>query len=227
MTSTQKIWDSRYSPIDIEDRIKYSPWLDRWENVLPGKKALDIGCGLGRDTEFLIRNDFAVTAIDLSTEALKKSSMRNPDAIHLQRDISVGLQLGLEKFSVVVANLSLHYFDEAVTFRIFGEIDDVLEDAGIFAFRVNALCDSNCGSPGNLSGWDLTHVEGITKQFFTEYKVKELLKDRFEVLSLIKMTIERFKAPKVLYECIAKKPSTTNKVGERIASSSASRNPSL
>ena len=188
--------------------MKYTPWLDRWSDLLVGKYALDIGCGLGKDTEELKRLGFRVTAIDLSNEALKKSIERNPDAIHLQRDISKGLKLEKNKFSVVLANLSLHYFTRNDTFRIFEEIKEILVDGGILAFRVNGEGDTNSGCPEKLNGWDMTLVDGVAKQFFSKEKIEELLKNLFDPISIEKMSVERYGATKVLWECIARKQRT-------------------
>ena len=41
--------------------------------LLPGKKALDIACGEGRNSIFLARNGFAVTGLDISEEGLAKA----------------------------------------------------------------------------------------------------------------------------------------------------------
>jgi SAM-dependent methyltransferase len=185
--------------------MKYTPWLDRWAELLNGKYALDIGCGLGKDTEELRRLGFEVTAIDLSDEALKKSKKRNPDAVHLQRDISKGLNLEKDYFSVVLANLSLHYFSRTDTFKIFEEIGKVLVDEGVVAFRVNAEGDTNSGCPERLNGWDLTTVDGVEKQFFSKEKIEELINGSFEFISLEKMIVERYGTPKILWECIARK----------------------
>jgi len=206
MTSPDLIWNRRYARDNIENIIQYSPWLDTWKHLLNGEQALDIGCGLGRDTEYLSQLGFQLTAIDLSTEALAKSAARNPQATHLQRDLSQGLKLGAKTFQIILAHLSLHYFDKENTFRIFDEIHSLLDDNGIFIFRVNAFGDIHHGSPEKLDGWELTFVDGEPKQFFTREKIEEVLANRFDILSLEKKTIVRYEDPKVLFECVVRKP---------------------
>lgn len=185
--------------------MKYTPWLDRWSGLLDGGYALDIGCGLGLDTEELQRLGYKVTAVDFSDEALKKSKERNPDAVHLKRDISKGLNLKGNKFSLVIANLSLHYFSRADTFKIFQGIREVLVAEGLLAFRVNAEGDTNSGCPENLTGWDLTLVDGVAKQFFSREKIEELIENSFEPVLVEKISVERYGRKKVLWECIARK----------------------
>lgn len=172
---------------------------------MKGGAALDVGCGLGFDTEKLNELGFSVTAIDLSPEALKRSQVRNPDSKHIQRDISEGLQLDGQSFAVVVANLSLHYFTRATTVRIFKDVAHALEKGGVFAFRVNAFGDVNYGSPDAFPGWDLVATDNVTKQFFTEEKIREALDDRFEILSIEEFTVLRYGEPKILLECVARK----------------------
>ncbi len=206
MNSTnQHVWDTRYVSSDVASNMKYTPWLDRWSELLKGGAALDIGCGLGFDTEKLNELGFTVTAVDLSPEALKRSQARNPGSKHIQRDIAEGLQLGGQSFSVVVANLSLHYFSRTITMKIFEDVAQVMREGGVFAFRVNAFGDVNYGSPDAYPGWDLVATENVTKQFFTEEKIREALGDRFEVLSIEEFTVLRYGAPKVLLECVARK----------------------
>ena len=76
-----EIWNKRYAGSDAARRAVYDPWLDRWLSLLPPRGgALDIGCGLGLDTDFLLRKGYAVTAIDFSEEAVRRTRGRNPRA---------------------------------------------------------------------------------------------------------------------------------------------------
>jgi tellurite methyltransferase len=43
------------------------------KKLAPGKKALDIACGEGRNSIFLARHGFAVTGLDISEEGLAKA----------------------------------------------------------------------------------------------------------------------------------------------------------
>lgn len=54
----------------LEERI------DSVEPLLPGKRALDIACGEGRNSIFLARRGFAVTGLDISEEGLAKARRR-------------------------------------------------------------------------------------------------------------------------------------------------------
>ena len=104
------------------------------------------------------------------------------------------------RFNLVLANLSLHYLTREDTVRAFETIHQLLMADGLFAFRLNASDDRNYGSPENASSWDRIEVEGIRKQFFTEEKIRTVTEDRFEILSLEKMTTGRYGKEKRLFE---------------------------
>jgi 2-polyprenyl-3-methyl-5-hydroxy-6-metoxy-1,4-benzoquinol methylase len=53
-------------------------WLDEEPTVLPGQRALVVGCGLGDDAEELARRGYAVTAFDLSPTAIDWCHQRFP-----------------------------------------------------------------------------------------------------------------------------------------------------
>jgi SAM-dependent methyltransferase len=53
-------------------------WGDRRDGV--GARALVIGCGLGRDSEYLATRGYTVTAIDVAQTAIKTARERYPDS---------------------------------------------------------------------------------------------------------------------------------------------------
>ena len=52
----------------------YDNWLDKYEEILDANKdnqILDLGCGNGANTKFLLERGFKVISCDFSEEALK------------------------------------------------------------------------------------------------------------------------------------------------------------
>ena len=194
------IWERRYrSGRRLVD--DYDPWLARWRPEIVARKgrALDIGCGEGRDTEVLLGWGFDVTAFDRSNAAVELSRGRNPAAHHQVMDICDLGRLDAS-FAVVVANLTLHYFDRAETLAWFAEVHRLLEPAGLFALRVDAVPD---GRGPQIESWARVDQEGVGKQVFTPRKLDEALAGQFRVLSQEKWTIGRHGRPKTLFEVIA------------------------
>jgi len=198
-------WNRRYATEDREHRIKYERWLDRWTELLATRKgrALDLGCGPGFDTTFLLDLGFEVTALDFSKTAVAISKQRNHQARHITADMRHLCDVVTGEFSAVVANLSLHYLTRAETEAAFVTIAGLLTTGGLFAFRVNAYDES--GAPPDRDSWDLVTVDGVPKQFFDERKIAHLLGQTLEPVSIEKRTTDRFGRKKSLFEVIALK----------------------
>ncbi|MBK1880209.1 class I SAM-dependent methyltransferase [Pelagicoccus mobilis] len=207
MNNPHSIWEARYASSKKKGSNHSSEWLDSWLQSADGqsRQALDLGCGFGIDTEGLLKAGFEVTSVDFAIEALKHSRARNPQATHIQRDLSEGIGHFEKSFSLVVANLSLHYFSKAQTERIVSGIHDALTEGGLFIFRVNSKEDKNFGAAVDSPDWALIDVGGVQKQFFNEPMIDELLENRFEIVSLEQLDTDRYTKTKKLIECVARK----------------------
>ena len=194
-------------PDQVLDVTEYDPWLDRWAKLLKrvGDVALDVGCGPGYDTQVLASWGLIVTASDVSLEAINRSQQRNPGVKHVLADARTLEPFSDGTFDLVVACLSLHYFDQVDSHHAFGAVHRVLRDGGLFAFRVNSWDDYEFGAPVNGSLWDVTLHKGRQKQFFTKEKIREVLDGRFEILSMERCVTYRYVKRKVLLEYIARK----------------------
>ena len=168
-------------------------------------RALDLGCGPGDDTHTLALWGHRVTAVDVSKPAILASTQSTPGATHVALDLRKLPGPLAPGFEIVVASLSLHYFDEADTRRIFEAIRRLLAPQGVFAFRVNAEDDFNHGAAGSHEAWSLTTHNGRQKQFFTEAKIRGLLEGWAEIERLEKRNTLRFGAAKSLFEVVAAK----------------------
>ena len=77
MTDFRETWNARYSGAGFylgpEPSRFLSGNISLISTLLPGKKALDIACGEGRNSIFLARNGFDVTGLDISEEGLAKA----------------------------------------------------------------------------------------------------------------------------------------------------------
>jgi len=71
-------WNARYAAESLLLGPHPSSFLaeriDWVESLVPGRKALDIACGEGRNSIFLARRGFTVTGIDISEEGLAKAA---------------------------------------------------------------------------------------------------------------------------------------------------------
>jgi SAM-dependent methyltransferase len=201
MHNPADLWDHRYAK---GERGVYEPWLERWKGVLVGHgdQALELGCGVGYDTEVLTKWGFEVTALDVSQVAVEYSTRRNPGAIHRVMDMR-GIVSLVPGFDVVVASLSLHYFNRKDTVTIFEDVRRLLNPRGILAFRVNASDDVESGAPADAASWTRISVDGVSKQFFTPEKIATVLQGPWRILSQEKLTTQRYGHRKSIFEVIA------------------------
>jgi len=139
----RKFWNETY----YNDLKNYEPdflkdtWMDKYREIIcniKNKNAIDLGCGLGQDTNWLTQNGFSVISCDISSLALNKLRELYPNAETVNLDIAKGLPFDSNSVGVINANLSLHYFKMDKTKEIFDDIFRVLEPGGLFIGRMNS-----------------------------------------------------------------------------------------
>lgn len=127
----------------MEDIEKY---YEKTKDALPHKnvrkfikienkigKAIDLGCGTGRDTIFLIKNNWRVLAID--KEDTKKMISKKLDEQELKRFrfISQNFEnIELEENNLVVANFSLPFCNKKYFYEFWNKIVQSISTGRIF-----------------------------------------------------------------------------------------------
>ena len=144
MENSKEYWDYEY----WEDNIKNNKtdflkdnWMEKYVQIINNvgdKNAIDLGCGIGQDTKWLMENGFNVISCDISGVALNKLKELIPKSKTMQLDVKEKLPFEDNSIGLVNANLSIHYFDMENTIKIFDEIHRVLEPNGLFIGRMNS-----------------------------------------------------------------------------------------
>jgi len=71
MSETERLeWDRRYTDGEYRPRTWPSPFLEAWLDRLPRGRALDLGCGAGRNALRLAEAGHQVEAIDIAASAI-------------------------------------------------------------------------------------------------------------------------------------------------------------
>ncbi|SCX73912.1 class I SAM-dependent methyltransferase [Variovorax sp. EL159] len=189
------------------------PWLARWLPLLAERAGkdpvLELGCAAGRDTATLVDAGLHVVAIELSPDAVAQARVRVPagaqfhcqdfrDPFPLPADATVG---------VVLASLSLHYFEWDATLELVRRIHRVLRPNGVLLCRLNSVNDLHYGGRGPLSvtGRDedcFYLFDGFPKRFFDRAAVERLFADGWHMRHLEEVTIDRYEHPKVAWEVV-------------------------
>lgn len=197
----QEYWNEIHKKYSAEKPV-YDNWLDEhlkcFENVKT--PVLDLGCGTGNDALYLTQKGFDVLAVDFSTEALKYVEKHISAAKTKLVDISKKLPFDDGQFQVIVADLSLHYFDNKTTIQIMNELKRVLCDGGYLLARVNSTQDVNYGAgQGEKLEDNFYLIEGYGKRFFDAADVKKY----FSIVGDVKFKqaeMLRYEKPKRLFE---------------------------
>jgi tellurite methyltransferase len=104
------------------------------------KTALDLGCGAGSDTRFLLENGFMVTAVDASTEAEDYiNSLPHQDKVKfIQSDFESFM---FDSYDLVNASRSLPFTHRAEFENMFSRLKNSIKPDGLFAGQLYGVND--------------------------------------------------------------------------------------
>ena len=142
--NSKEYWNDTYWLDNIKnnktDFLKDN-WMEKYKNEINNleyKVAIDLGCGIGQDTKWLLDRGFDVTSCDISDIALNKLKELVPNSKTMQVDVKEKLPFDDNSIGLINANLSIHYFNMETTIKIFNEIYRVLKPNGLFIGRMNS-----------------------------------------------------------------------------------------
>ncbi len=201
--TANKRWDELHQHYERK-QIKYDDWLSLFERAITecDTPIIDLGCGSGNDTLYLIERGKTVIPCDYSKSAIQNIQKNFPEVARTECfDMTRGLPFEDNFTSVIICDLSLHYFTEEVTFQILEELKRVLKPDGILIIRVNSVKDVNHGAgEGKEIEPHLYETEdGRYKRFFDEADVKKFFAN-WEELYLHEETMGRYEKEKVLWK---------------------------
>ena len=171
-------------------------WLEKWSYCLSDKVVLELGCGSGIDTNFIVRDAKLVVACDL----LPPKKIDGVSKI-LSLDHSKKLPFENYSFEVVVASLCLHYFKWSTTCNIISELSRVIQKEGLLLCRLNSVNDLNYGAFGHPElETRMFSVNGQSKRFFSNSDIRELFPMPWLLTGLEEKSIDRYEKEKVIWE---------------------------
>lgn len=184
--------------------IKYDNWLDLFQEIIKNCQTpiIDLGCGIGNDTLYLIEKGKEVIPCDYSNSAIKNIKNNFPEIEKAECfDMTKGLPFKENFTDLVICDLSLHYFTEKTTFKVLNEIKRVLKPDGVLIFRVNSTKDVNygAGKGKEIEPHLYKTAEGIYKRFF-DLKDLEKFFSGWGKICMSEETMVRYKMEKVLWK---------------------------
>ena len=119
-------------------------------------------------------------------EKIKQENIKNitPLLMNLEK-----LELN-ETFDIVYANLSLHYFDDKTTIKIFDQLYELLNKGGFLFVKCKSIDDFKYGK-GEKLGNDYYLFKGHKRHFFSKKYMEEKLK-KFKIIKIRKTSSKHF-----------------------------------
>ncbi len=124
------IWSQQYDFNENKTRDLEAQALQETLQNINFKTCLEIGCGTGKNTAWLITKAKQVTAVDLSEEMLAKAKEKiNNDIVEfIEADITVNWTFAKEKYELITFSLVLEHIQNLD--HIFNEVGKCLVQGG-------------------------------------------------------------------------------------------------
>lgn len=136
---------------------------------MTGNTAIDLGCGAGNDTEFLISKGFKVTAIDREKEVKDILESKNLDKDNLNILIDDFSKVDFLKADLILANMSLFFVTE--NFGLF--LKNLLEKVNGKGFFVANFLGKEDDWNGKRTTLEKEELLGYFKNFEINYFSEE------------------------------------------------------
>ena len=194
--------------IKSRQEIVIDGWLDSFINIIEKCKTpiIDLGCGSGNDTLYLLNRGKKVISVDCSDYAIEKLKENIPETTAVLHDITKPFPFESNSTEVVIADLSLHYFSKEVTKQIISEISRVLALNGHLLIRVNSVNDIEFEAvEGKKIENHFYFVDDVAmeKRFFDEEDIREFFKG-WEIEYISEEKMERYVNSKMIWKVCLK-----------------------
>ncbi|MDD3648141.1 MAG: class I SAM-dependent methyltransferase [Candidatus Dojkabacteria bacterium] len=177
--------------------------LDKFRNLIIGKRILDAGCGHGRESKYLLEKNLEVTGIDLSDKLLKIAVSKAPGCKFIKMDIR-RLQFPDNFFDGLWASTSFLHIPKKDSIKTLEEFHRVLKPTGVMYLGIQ-------GHPNEKSvvTEDIARDEKMvaTKEFgeqnprlFVYYSVDEIKKLLRDIgFKMIEISTKKEEDTKILW----------------------------
>lgn len=151
---------------DLATLIEIGSWQE-FLDKLPGKKVLDVGCGVGDIAKWFTDHDYDTTACDLSPEMVKVAKTNAPKANVLELGATELDKLSGQKFDGIASVHLVQHLSKTMIKKFFDDVYDLLDDDGKFLLAFTNTCYEKTGyqldgeKEGNYIFWHKWRMEDI------------------------------------------------------------------
>jgi cyclopropane fatty-acyl-phospholipid synthase-like methyltransferase len=156
------------------------------DNLLQTGKALDVGCGNGRNTFFLAENGFDATGLDISKSSIEWTNEHKKNQSGTLRFVNQSLfdyKSDKEEFEFIYDSGCFHHINPHNRDKYLSIISNYMKKDGLFSM----VC-FNLKGGANISDYDVYKEYSMHGGLgFSEYKLRTLLENHFEILEFREM----------------------------------------
>ena len=156
------------------------------------KSMLDLGCGIGRHSILFAQNDFDVTAIDISENAIRYLfEWAQKTKIQVKASVNTVEALLKEnrKFQFVLSYNVIYHGTISDVIRILEQVHQVMEPGGTFFFTIPSRQDGKYGVGKKVEPHTFLCEKSVHKgdiHYFTDDDDLKLLLKKYKILSIKK-----------------------------------------
>lgn len=203
----ESIWEKEYQQSKLvtlgdepqSDVLRYLKFLKKEQGVgLKNLKILDLGCGTGRNANYLAELGNEVAGIEISITAIRLAETRarqmGVKVKYLKQSMGETYPFANNYFDLVIDITSSNSLNEVERQKYLVEVDRVLKTGGNFFVRaLNKEGDKNAKnllktSPGREHDTYIMKGLGLTERVFDRKDFVELYSKYFKILELSKKT---------------------------------------
>ena len=173
--ATADYYNEMYASGLYDYDIVENEWLKNNLKYVPQGTILDIGIGCGQNIDYILRCGYSICGIDISQVAIDnlKNRYSNCNCEFYCDDISK-INIGINKYSLIICSMSLHYLNEDSLIYVIDKIKKSLIEGGYIYISVLSTNDALYKNSNNT----------LIKHFFTK---KEML-THFNDMKVIEVT---------------------------------------
>ena len=138
MIEDKERWNRRH--VEKPMRSGVEPIVQKYIAEATSGRALDIACGIGRNTHYLADNGFKVDAIDISDYAL--SQLKKSDTINT-------IEVDLDAYVIQQDHYELIVNINYLSRRLFPQIKNGLKKGGVLIFETFIVAHGDFAQPSN------------------------------------------------------------------------------